>query len=136
MSDETKIEPALSAEGWAAPSIRIFSDDEKLLAGEYDQPQHPAIEVTLIGGSVRIDCADPYYSRTVGQEHLAPLIAVLNAALPDSDPRKITREWIDTLRSASVVFAVGGYGEVMQNDDRTALLHSIADALDSYLRPE
>jgi len=58
-------------------------------------------------------------------------IAVANAALPDSDPRKITRATIEDIRSAA---------EQIQLDPeeyyRGRRLLSFADALASYLPPE
>lgn len=53
------------------------------------------------------------------------LIAILNAALLDSDPRKFTREWVNELREGTNAVGVN-----------TALLHHIADALESYLPPD
>jgi hypothetical protein len=60
------------------------------------------------------------------------IIAILNAALPDSDPRKITREWIQSIRDSAD--AVDGEWGVGKGDHPIAIrLAAIADALESYL---
>lgn len=53
-------------------------------------------------------------------------IAALNAALSDSDPRKITRETVDRVRGA---------GENLLGLKDGERLERIADALESYLPP-
>lgn len=53
----------------------------------------------------------------------AALLALANAALPDDDPRKITREWLNSLRSLAA-------------DLPEPELADIANALESYLPPE
>jgi hypothetical protein len=65
----------------------------------------------------------------------AGMIAALNDALPDSDPRKITRETVRYLRElANFLESV--------SEERTGIaepemqLRAIADALESYLPPE
>jgi hypothetical protein len=73
-----------------------------------------------------IDVCGLYY-----QGDGAMAIAIINAELPDTDPRKITREWIQHLRTASDrVEDLEGDGTVWRALDR------IADALQSYLPPE
>lgn len=57
------------------------------------------------------------------------IIASANHALPDDDPRKITREWVEQLR------AWAGVLENDRGDVAGADLRSIADALESYLPP-
>lgn len=104
MSDETKIEPALSAEEWATSRI-----PGGVAAGEWITPEQA-----------------PGY------------IALLNDALPDDDPRKITREKIDKLREM-VSYAAGAYtfsaeSEELKADE--AMLAPFLDALASYLPPE
>lgn len=62
------------------------------------------------------------------------LIAVANAALPDSDPRKITRAMVVELRKRALGHPLG-YGEWSKNPPDPELT-KIADALESYLPPE
>jgi hypothetical protein len=105
--ETTKIEPALSAEQWA-----------DLL--------------TCIG---YIDWGTGIVDVVVNSP--AELIAVANAALPDSDPRKITRGKIELLRGL-VEFAAGAYDspalqkETQAEADKAYL---VLDALESYLPP-
>jgi hypothetical protein len=66
---------------------------------------------------------------------LAAVIAACNDELPDSDPRKITREMIEALRSAAS-FVPDFYAADANGDNIVALCHSLADALESYLPPE
>ena len=58
----------------------------------------------------------------------AQAIAVANAALPDTDPRKITREMVATLRDVTAPGSASGF-------ETNAELTSLADALESYLPP-
>lgn len=78
-------------------------------------------------------------------------IAILNAALPDSDPRKITRETVKMLRALAVwqrsltpavTHIAIASGERTKGEMRAftgtaaADINQIADALESYLPPE
>ena len=56
----------------------------------------------------------------------AQAIAIANAALPDNDPRKITREWVEALWNAAYEAPEPNRSE----------LNRMADALESYLAPE
>lgn len=86
-----------------------------------------------------------WIEQTGDRPHAA--IALRNFMLPDSDPRKITRERIAALRSAAdVVYDAmqdaeeGGRGRVPGSEDALRSLYAqasaIADALESYLPPE
>ncbi|MDB4914066.1 MAG: hypothetical protein JWM95_1710 [Gemmatimonadetes bacterium] len=104
-----RIEPALSAEEWRAlQSVKIGSSAYAL---------------------------DEISRSTVSQERSdnecsVALIAVLNAALPDSDDRKFRSHWIEWLRTEADILkrAGAGAGALCANE--------IADALESYLPPE
>lgn len=74
MSDETKIEPVLTAEEWAEARAER--------------------ESWSIGERVR------FATEEAGLDDTAQLIAFANDALPADDHRKITREQIDMLRTA------------------------------------
>lgn len=71
-------------------------------------------------------------------------IAINNFALPDSDPRRITREWVNGLRARAANSRDSyRHGQDLMNtrimeDARRAyeLFDAIADALESYLPPE
>lgn len=104
-----RIEPALSAAEWAAKSIGggdayIDTDDTVVIQNGHDDARFDAKEAPGI-------------------------IAFANDILPDSDRRKITREWVDALRDAA--------GPFMPVDaaEQAARFRSIADALESYLPP-
>jgi hypothetical protein len=70
----------------------------------------------------------------------AKLIALANAALPDDDPRKITRDRIKLMRDAggSILSAHAEYcvGEECGCHDDMRALDAFAVALESYLPPE
>lgn len=71
---------------------------------------------------------------------LPEVIALANAALPDGDPRKITREWIATLRQPHaddcMMWALSDYAGAQQcNCGGDEKLYAIADVLASYLPP-
>lgn len=100
-----KIEPALSAEEWAT-------------ALEPDSRDALAYEVTYLWGR----------SRPAGA------IAIANTALPDSDPRKITREMVDEVRR--VASAINPSAADADGEESVRSLARIADALESYLPQE
>lgn len=112
---ESKIEPTLTAEEWAAGRVVWRDAEVEWRAGEsFDISYRIPDEVPT---------AQPDDRSSVAQ-----MIAVANAALPDSDPRKITRKTVVMLRESS-------------EDDHAAYvnfgkLRALADALESYLPPE
>jgi hypothetical protein len=68
-------------------------------------------------------------------------IALANAALPDTDPRKITREMVEAMRYAA--YMLMEVSREAADDEEFAKLHTNADrlfagadALASYLPPE
>jgi hypothetical protein len=115
MSDP--IQPALSAEEWA----KNLNDRGGLEIQAF--PEESSISIQDWGAMSGV---------TVGSEDLPALIALANAALPDSDPRKITREMVDGLRReadrAEYADRVGDNAGMTDLDARR-----IADVLASYL---
>lgn len=101
-----RIEPALTATQWASV---------------YAVKRAGILQDTLL----TLDTAD------LG---LAGLIAAANAALPDSDPRKITRAMVEEIREAAASHAA--YDSLPQFAALAARVQRIADALSSYLPPE
>lgn len=96
-----KIEPALTPEQWASLQGNEFA---------------------------RYDMAKRFATGTEGTT--VGLIALLNAALPDSDPRKITRAHVDFLRSCAI--------DADASDNRgwdAEPLREIANLLEAYLPP-
>lgn len=100
-----RIEPALSSEEWA------HAMDEDVREGL-------AYEVTYLWGSSRP----------------AATIALANAALLDSDPRKITRTKITLLREAADSHRA--YDSIEPFHAEAKSLAEFANALESYLPPE
>jgi hypothetical protein len=118
-----KIEPALSRDGWRDR--------------EYESPEYGSHAVVIKHDADGTVCVSEWFGgpETPGDvielppEAIAPAIALLNAALPNEDPRKITREKIARLRSLLQVsddYAGDDF------DESGAFL----DALESYLPPE
>jgi hypothetical protein len=107
MSDH-KIEPALSAEEWQFIDAALGDNfwQKKSRAARLDHTIHEA----TTDGSGEAKPITEY----------AKVIAAANAALPDSDPRRITRERLEMLRQHS----------------REVDLAEWADALESYLPSE
>lgn len=91
---------------------QALTKDEWEHALDPDVRESLAYEVTYLWGKTRPGAA----------------IALANAALPDSDPRKITREIVEAIRKA--------YLEFGQTNETTDRILEIADALESYLPPE
>lgn len=131
------IPPALTPEEWAdaieGDSIAIGVEPPRSpLSADCHSP------VTLTRacdddeeGQIFSDCVQVFASEAPA------LIALLNAALPDDDPRKITREWGVRLRNAALKL------ESMSTDEgppwavrQAPELRAMAAALDSYLLPE
>jgi hypothetical protein len=75
--------------------------------------------------------------RRLRAEHMPALIALANAALPDSDPRKITREMVAAMRDAahSAESRHDRSGELVDYETQRQF-EQWADALSSYLPPE
>lgn len=113
-----KIEPALTAEQWAEiQSAPIESDDLYPLA----PVARCEVLAKIVGFAAYSD--DAWYIPDP-----VAAIAACNAALPDDDPRKITREKLDDLRAGLDV------GEDTRNDESAA--RAFLDALESYLPPD
>ncbi|MEP6618792.1 MAG: hypothetical protein ABJE47_05740 [bacterium] len=103
----SEIQPVLSREEWA----RVARDD---------------VRVTLAFPAEAPDLPDERLMITT--EWAPDLIALANHGLPDNDPRKITREWIDVLKRA----ADGGQRSGTDHE----VLELLAAALESYLPPQ
>lgn len=104
-----KIEPALTPEEWA-----------KLLGGGM-------LDGRWVDGIWKSGGVSVNSEYTVPLSELPGAIAIFNAALPDSDPRKITREDVALLRDMP---------EWVFPTDTLLRLESLARRLESYLPPE
>jgi hypothetical protein len=98
------IEPALSAEAWA--------DVEAGNGIPYAYGSSILDELLMLEG-----------------RDIPAAIAYLNHELPDSDPRKITRQMVDRIRGAADALSI-------QYSAMDVALTTIADALESYLPPD
>lgn len=126
-----KPEPVLSAEEWDAVLGEAYTVSGSIHL-DYDVTHYEGLERIR---EVRHRVADP-----------AAVIAIHNNRLPDSDRRKITREWVTMLRAAAVAarnddhYFARELGEEEWTPGRevriAARCEAIADALASYLPPE
>src|SRR5690606_31579793 len=107
MSDE--IRPALSAEEWEGSTADVLDGYVDLDTG--------TVDVRLGGAGSQ--------SRSQHDDAWA-LVALLNAALPDDDPRKLTWAMVDAIRSAA-------WGAESQDEEDTAL--AAANAIAALLPP-
>ena len=106
MPNGEPIEPVLTREEWE----RVARDDSRVtLAFPAEGPDLPNERIMITA------------------EWAPDMIAIANHGLPDSDPRKITREWIDLLNRAA-------RGAIRNSADVRALT-LVAAALESYLPP-
>lgn len=129
MSD--RIEPALDAEEWESKVARRGAG-------------YPSFIAMLEPGLTVVGAASAYeheQSVEVVTGALPALIALANAALPDTDPRKITREKVELIRDGvqQIAAAVDDMRPSTEKADARALsvaLGAFADALESYLPPE
>ena len=138
MSDET-IAPALTPEEWASRTAKR------------PEPRQPRDEHIRMCAHVSAITLTESYSDETGEEFdcndlgvnvpgIPALIALANAALPDSDPRKITRAWADDLRTAA--YQAREWARECPESE-WAPTHALADrfelmaaVLASYLPPE
>lgn len=125
-----KIEPALTESQWEARN-------------RGDQIMHPlgAPDVRWNQMSRSVTIGPPVGGASLYAADAPKWIALLNAALPDTDPRKITREWTHNLRT------VADFLEHLSIDESANLiaweerghaairLREYAAALESYLPP-
>lgn len=135
-----RIEPALTAEQWSdlarVEGCRV-SDFDGTFTATFTHPfdEHGrGIALSDDASLISVFHAEP----------VRAIIALANAALPDSDPRKITREWVNAIRNASpslptprnnTEWVTTGQALATAEAHR-AVLDLIADALESYLPPQ
>lgn len=114
-TEREPIPPALTADEWGIlPRIHWLHIENNDVQLDLD---HGELILTT-----------PSDDTAVFGERIPALIALANATLPDSDPRKITREKIAELRDAIEVVANA------TRDEASNL--AFLDALSSYLPPE
>lgn len=125
MSDETMVWPALRPEDWQGLDrgrpVHCTGVDGDQFIGFAHHRDAEGEGVLIDGGS--------WTASIFEAENVRRLIAIANAALPDDDPRKITRARVEALRSVCRhnPDTLPGYG---------VPLRELADALASYLPPE
>lgn len=127
-----KIEPALTPEEWTPlpdGSFGVVCDDETVVDVILDACVgfEEDGETAIHGTGLRI--ADT--AIIVEADDLAAVIALANAALPDSDPRKITRERVEDIRNA-----LGADETWTGTSEQTfARIQQFLNALEAYLPP-
>ena len=121
--DPTKIQPALSADEWATGTPYYSANPLR-----WHVRRDRAGEV--VGGEVTHYWCNTGADIPVEHDELLATIAMCNAALPDNDPRKITRNSVQLLRNV----ADGEYGGVSWGTSGDLL--ALAAALSAYLPPE
>jgi hypothetical protein len=121
-----KMEPVLSAEEWAR------AKDQDALT---DVPVGEHVVAYVADGIVRIALLEKPGVATGAIDQPARAIALLNNALSDSDPRKITRQMVANLRECSDLIVASDH-RPSELDGYIILLREYAGALESYLAPE
>ena len=114
-----QIEPALEPRDWKRKQALV-----------HEARADRSTEISLDDDGtllIRLWVFDDKYESVVCPEALWPLIALANDALPDNDPRKIDREWIDDLQQAA---------EQLGCCDRAASLKVLAKVLSGLLPPQ
>lgn len=120
MSDAPKIEPALTAEEWEQRTYRSIT------GREFSHIEAQGVQLHDNGVMVLVGLDD---DRDINASPAA-LIALANAALPDSDPRKITREKIEHMKAIAESIR-----PTTSNESHIGFLEEFATALESYLPP-
>ena len=125
------IEPALSASEWKDQRA-LRPEGTAVWPISYNR-EHPGLHVPVTA-AVSFHVSKP--------PALVAVIAIANAALPDSDPRKITRDMVTLLRRIAYTEVAEEDGEgsydsanLFEGKEMDALME-LADALASYLPPE
>jgi hypothetical protein len=108
------IEPALSDSEW----VKQLNDRGGLEIQAF--PKECSISIQDWGAMSGV---------TVRADDLPALIALANAALPDSDRRKLRHHWISWLREEAEILNRNGAGA------GALIAAEIADVLESYLSP-
>lgn len=144
MSNDAKIEPALSAEEWKQMIDTLNGSDQWCLLLDDDievqlkichdwsasaiemddvetEPDIHLPGVSLDGPSTPVEISRP--------ADLCQLIALCNAALPDGHPLKLTRDDVQLLRHASSGFIVHATAHEMA-------LRALAAKIEALLPPE
>lgn len=120
MSDQISISPVLTDDEWRGldrgRAVHCIGVDGDQFIGFAHDPDSEGEGVLIDGGT--------YTASLFEAENVRRLIAIANAALPDDDPRKITRERLQEMRDAA-----DWIGE-------STSVHAFADALASYLPRE
>jgi hypothetical protein len=132
-----KIEPVLGSEGSAKALPEVVDSATRgfPLAGHNGDASQ--LSVFADHGEVTFHAASRLDGLRLGMPAIPQLIAVLNAALPDADTRKITRDKVECLRA--LVEGMRAHeradGIEMSRDESEALAiaESLAEALESYL---
>lgn len=119
-----KIKPALTEQEWRDGRVQFVGLPELVF---HDDGDGMEFVVRAPDGTI----SEKLKFSLAPDVDLPALIALANASLPDSDPRKITREWVRELRGVAEDYEYRGL-----DPNPYDTLRGIADALESYLPPE
>lgn len=128
--------PALTLEEWQGldrgrPVSCTGVDGDQLIGFAH--------ELDAEGEGIRIE-GGSYTASIFEADNVRRLLAIANDALPKNDPRKITRTWIDAIRSCATRLESDlntrlmseAVAKTIRTDAMT--LHAIADGLESLVR--
>jgi hypothetical protein len=127
-----RIEPALTREEWATRTA-LRPEQIHAIHAEHMRMRAHASALTLTG-SYSDETGETYDCNDVGIDipGIPALIALANAVLPDTDPRKITRHHVWIIRNLAGHVDTQHPGGIQFKREAERL----ADALESYLPPE
>jgi hypothetical protein len=125
MSDETEVEPVLSADEWASHGVvrEVEGDSGGVARMEVSISPLDPHAIRVYDGTA--DAVD------IPPTALAATIALSNDALPDGHPQKITHAVVQTVREAAHAIRA----EYGSDDEQARAVDAVADALASLLPP-
>jgi hypothetical protein len=132
-----RIEPVLGSEGSAKALPEVVNATTRgfPLAGR--DGTGSALSVFAEHGEVEFHAKERLDGLRIGMPAIPQLIAVLNAALPDADTRKITRDKVQCLRALvdgmRVHERTDGIHMSRDESEALAIVEALAEALESYL---
>lgn len=125
-NDAPDIPPALSESEWENEAAIVGGLGVRI---RHTIPNQPTLEISSVDGRI----ATPVLHSIADTNSIAALIALANAAMNDEDPRKITRETVDTLRQMRAL--LHGVGMGVDPEGGRTFVAELADALESLLPP-
>lgn len=131
MTDTLKPEPALTPDDWIAVRGGRFVRSG---VGSGTSSDRDHVHAVMVAAGGRMIFPEGIAGSVVHSPER--LIALANAALPDTDPRKITRETVSALRIAAIALDMDAAAFDVDNNAHAQAVRALAAALASYLPPE